>query len=266
MKRSLLIKVIIVLICLLVLFLLSTLQEGYEEGSNESSSIPLNLFQTWETKDLPPKMKELTETVQRENPEFNYQLFDASERAEFIRTHFDPDVLDAYETLVPGAYKADLWRYCVLYIHGGIYMDIKLEPEDDFRFKSIIDKEHFVVCRTDRQVWNAFMVCYPSNDKMLKCIRQIVENVRNEFYGDSPLATTGPFLLASFFTDEEIAGFDMELHTQLYENVETDFITILTEDGNKKSIIRKNNTIHSEQKSSTKHYSELWSERSIFKK
>ena len=47
--------------------------------------------------------------------------------------------------MVPGAYKADLWRYCILYIYGGIYIDIKLEPINGFRFRELLDKEYFVL-------------------------------------------------------------------------------------------------------------------------
>ena len=33
--------------------------------------------------------------------------------------------MDKYKAFKQGAHKADLWRYCVLYIHGGVYMDIE---------------------------------------------------------------------------------------------------------------------------------------------
>ena len=44
---------------------------------------------------------------------------------EFIKNNFDLDILNAYDILKPGAFKADLWRCCILYIYGGIYLDIK---------------------------------------------------------------------------------------------------------------------------------------------
>ena len=45
----------------------------------------------------------------------------------FIKSHFSKRVLYAYDKLIPGAFKADLWRYCIIYINGGIYIDIKYE-------------------------------------------------------------------------------------------------------------------------------------------
>ena len=33
------------------------------------------------------------------------------------------DVLKAYDKLIPEAFKADLWRYSIIYKKGGCYMD-----------------------------------------------------------------------------------------------------------------------------------------------
>jgi len=88
--------------------------------------IPLAIYQTWSTKDLPPKMRERIELLKSQHPRFTHHLYDDNDCREFIKTHFKPDVLWAYDSLVPGAYKADLWRLCILFINGGIYVDIKM--------------------------------------------------------------------------------------------------------------------------------------------
>ena len=31
------------------------------------------------------------------------------------------ETLWCFDRLIPGAFKADLWRYCVMYITGGIF-------------------------------------------------------------------------------------------------------------------------------------------------
>lgn len=105
--------------------------------------IPLNLYQTWYTKKLPPKMKECVESLKKDNPEFNYYLYDDKDCEKFIKNNFDKKVLNAYKTLIPGAYKADLWRYCILYINGGIYLDIKYKCVDGFKLIELTDKEYF---------------------------------------------------------------------------------------------------------------------------
>ena len=60
-----------------------------------NSIIPLNIFQTWPSKDLPPKMKECVELLKKQNPRFTHYLFDDNECREFIKNHFNYEVLNA---------------------------------------------------------------------------------------------------------------------------------------------------------------------------
>lgn len=200
------------------------------EEKMKSAIIPFNIFQTWCDKKLPPKMKEYVERLKAENPEFTHHLYDDEDCRNFIKTNFDSDVLEAYDTLIPGAYKADLWRYCVLYKYGGIYLDIKFKSENGFKLIELTDKEYFVLerpyfdnishseelkiinnpnyykniyNRIDSVVWknkeiglyNAVMSCKQNSPILLECINQIVSNVKNKYYGHNPLYPTGPGLL-----------------------------------------------------------------------
>jgi mannosyltransferase OCH1-like enzyme len=187
-------------------------------NESENDKIPLKIFQTWHTKDLTEKMRETVEELKNSNQEFEHFLFDENECAEFIRSHFDERVVNAFNRLIPIAFKADLWRYCVLYIHGGIYLDIKFRCVNGFKFINIIDKEHFVLdCLLHpygdepyKGVWNAFMVTKPKSEKMHRCIHQIVENVENNDYCNGPYDVTGPVLLGNCFTIEEKKQFNMK--------------------------------------------------------
>jgi hypothetical protein len=166
--------------------------------------IPLNIFQTWVTHDLPPRMAECVEALKRANPEFQHYLYDDNECLAFLKKNFDTDVVYAYQKLVPGAFKADLWRYCVLYIYGGVYLDIKYHCVNGFKLINLTDDEYFVMDRYQMldkyAVYNAFMVVKPQNEILHQCIRKVVENVRSEFYGDNPLEITGPLMMVQFFT------------------------------------------------------------------
>ncbi len=85
------------------------------------SVIPCHLYTCWHTKEIPPLMKENYDILVRDNPEIQVHLYDENECRAFIKLHFDQTVVDAYDALIPCSYKADLWRYCVLYTHGGIH-------------------------------------------------------------------------------------------------------------------------------------------------
>ena len=78
---------------------------------------------------LPPKMYECVYrnlTMNRVGVDCIHYLFNDADCRAFIMNQYPPDVLMAYDRLIPTAFKADLWRYCVLYKYGGVYLDIKL--------------------------------------------------------------------------------------------------------------------------------------------
>ena len=77
---------------------------------------------------LPPKMYECIVSnliYNRVGIDCIHYLYNDDDCRAFIRDAFPPDVVAAYDLLIPTAFKADLWRYCVLYKFGGVYLDIK---------------------------------------------------------------------------------------------------------------------------------------------
>ena len=187
--------------------------EGYLMEPNPAPVIPLDIYQTWHTKDLPPKMRECVETLKKQNPEFQHHLYDEAECYQFIKDNFDPEVAEAYDALIPKSYKSDLWRFCVLYKRGGIYLDIKYYGVNGFKLINLTDKEYFVydsTCSTmDGKkvdgVYTAIIVALPGNEKLKKSIDLIVKNVKTKYYGKSHLEPTGPLLLSKPFSEEEFA-------------------------------------------------------------
>jgi mannosyltransferase OCH1-like enzyme len=86
--------------------------------------IPKKIIQTWDTKIFSPEFQTIIDTWKIKNPAYDYYLFDEKERHEFIETHFNSIILETYDSIIPGAHKADFFRYCYLYIEGGISTDI----------------------------------------------------------------------------------------------------------------------------------------------
>ena len=204
-------------------FLASFLKRAVEsfEPASATPVIPLHIYQTWKTKKLPRRMQECVEKLKRMNPEFTHHLYDDADCEQFIRKHYGEDVAKAYTTLVPGAYKADLWRYCVLHQNGGIYLDIKYCNTDKCTLMDFVDKEYFVYDSTAVEstskigIYNGLMICRPGNPKLGNCIQQIVKNVNSRFYGTNPLDITGPTLLVPYFSEDEVAEIRNEL---VYDN------------------------------------------------
>ena len=187
--------ILLLLLLLFTFFVISSKSRKYEKY--ESKNIPLKIYQTWNTKNLSKPMKETVENLKKQNPEFEYFLFDDNDCIEFIYKYFHKDILDAFNKLKPGAYKADLWRLCVLYINGGVYIDIKMSCVNNFKLIEIIDKEHYVKDRswTKGKIYNGFLVCKEGNPFLIDCINQIVTNTKSNYYGDVAVDPTGPGLL-----------------------------------------------------------------------
>lgn len=182
------------------------------------SIIPLKIYQTWTTLELPPKMKENVELLKRQNPEFEYYLFDDKMCREFIKNNFSTDsgILWAFDKLRPGAYKADLWRYCVLFINGGIYLDIKYSCVKNFKLINLTDKEYFVrdrICNDNNGIYQAFIVSLPNNPILMSCINDIVDKCKHNNYDSDEiynfLDLTGPGLVGHYFKTSTINNLDL---------------------------------------------------------
>ena len=175
--------------------------EGVTQNGAEQDVIPLHVYQTWSTTELLPGMKQCRELLQSQNPEFTFHLFDDDACRGFIRDNFDSRVLNAYDTLIPTAYKADLWRYCVLYNRGGVYLDCKYYCLNEFKLINLIRGEHLTwdVNKNVGDVFNAVMVCAPRTELMRAAIERVVANVEERLYLNGVLAITGPAMLGDVY-------------------------------------------------------------------
>lgn len=168
--------------------------------------IPLNMFTTWHDKNFPPRMKSSVEKMKADNPEFTLTIFDEEDCRQFIIDNFSPEVIEAYDNIIPKAYKSDLWRLCVLYILGGVYFDIKYHTVNGFKLINLTYKNYFVrdLPGSGAGVCNGFMISNKNNPILLNAINNIVDNVKNKYYGSSSLSPTGPRLLKTHFSKEDL--------------------------------------------------------------
>ena len=239
------------------------LNTSFELKENYNSIIPLNLYTCWHTKNLPPLMKKNYILLIENNPEFSHYLYDENDCRGFIKNNFSIDVYNAYNKLIPCAYKADLWRYCVLYVNGGVYVDIKYSCTNGFKFIALTEKEHFVRDVQEKSVYNALIVTLPKNEILLKTINKIVENVKNIYYGENPLYITGPKLLANCFSQEEINNMELYHGYSVIENKLNEYYIIYGSG----IILKFFNEYRQEQSKyqKNKHYDTLWNEKKVYR-
>jgi hypothetical protein len=91
--------------------------------------IPKIIWQTheWEYQDLPEVFKKTSYTWRNLNPEWEYRYFSGKDREYFISEHY-PLLLETYLEPTPfepiKVRQADIWRYCIVHKHGGVYADM----------------------------------------------------------------------------------------------------------------------------------------------
>ncbi|KAK9459257.1 uncharacterized protein V1516DRAFT_679427 [Lipomyces oligophaga] len=95
-----------------------------QAGSYDPSVWPNLIFQT--ASSLDPKLREAFSTWPRMNPEYQHRLVDDKGGKEFVSTVYAsvPEIVETYMTFPQAVLKADLLRYLILYMHGGVYSDL----------------------------------------------------------------------------------------------------------------------------------------------
>lgn len=95
--------------------------------TNVDQSIPLKLWQTYKDTSALSLAEPYIESWRTLNPDYSYSFMVDDEIDTFIHDHFDRATLDVFRALPLGVMRADMWRYAVLYIEGGVYADLDAE-------------------------------------------------------------------------------------------------------------------------------------------
>ena len=161
--------------------------------SSPERSIPHLIHGTFDILVVHSTMKRAIDTWVRDYPQDDYRYHTDLDRQSLLREHF-PRAFAAYGKLIPGAYRADLWRAAALFHYGGMYVDIKMCSQRSLQ--SIIDNHDLVVCldRLPRTIFNAIAAARPRHPYFELVIKTICHNVETRSYGNPPhpLNITGP--------------------------------------------------------------------------
>lgn len=113
-----------------------------------------------------------------------------------IEENFEEKILNAYDKLIPGAFKSDIWRLCALYLYGGIYSDVHIIPDEKSNPNIVLDSADYVFCIdypvSSKYIYNAMMKMPKNSPVALKILDTIVDNVQKEKYPSCDLDVTGP--------------------------------------------------------------------------
>lgn len=213
---------------------------------------------------------------------FGKNYFFTNEMCDDFMKHFDERVYLAYKSLVPKAYRSDLWRLCVLFKYGGLYTDISLKITKNIDYFKNYD---FVLCEDTNKgdIYNAILYFKKPKHSLLKFwIEKIVENIEKKNYGSNALDITGPKCLGRLLLQKY--PIQWKYGTNILENEKVLFLKCkyykkhFLEPGyntqifhNEKVIIKRNRDYKNmkkyfSQNSKTNSYNDLWGKKQVYQK
>lgn len=159
---------------------------------SDDASIPKIIWMTYHKKDrIPQKVYDNLHTYAND---YSCHILDDTEGYEFITKHFSTQVSSKFVEL-NGAHKADLLRYCLLYVHGGIYIDIKTKlimPVSNL-ITSIVERSQkhscgvpiiTVLSMISDTIYQGVIATAPKQDFFLKLIDYIVRTPLSDTVSD----------------------------------------------------------------------------------
>ena len=159
------------------------LKNTHKSNNFETTVIPKKVMQTYfDISKIPQKV--YTNIAEYANG-FEHIIYDDNLALLFLDEFYSKDVVNAFNKLQNGAHKADLLRYCLLYIYGGIYLDIKTElitPLTDI-FYSNSDIDIYVVLQHAKNgIYNGVIAAKPRNKIFLELIDHMVYITYTKYY------------------------------------------------------------------------------------
>lgn len=164
------------------------------------SLIPKKIYQSWKTKELPENMKANVEKLRAMNPEYEYELYDDDDCKRFLLENFGENYANAFDSVLPGVFKCNIWKYAILYKQGGVYLDLDTIPlvplgeiigEKD-RLVAVIDSDAPV-----SSIFQGFLACAPGHPVLLYALEMSILNIAmRRSDGCHPFSITGPMVMA----------------------------------------------------------------------
>lgn len=181
-------------------------------------AIPKIIHQVWEGRtepSMPTRLQILARSWKRNNPDWEYHLWNGKEMDELVETYF-PEYLTLYKGFPYSVQRWDTIRYMILYLYGGVYVDLDSEcfrPIDNLLKNKVMcfgeePPSNNVYPDIDLLIGNAFMASEPKHESWLKILKEIQKVMKQEHPKDgrAVVYTTGPLMLSKLFPNLQKLG------------------------------------------------------------
>jgi hypothetical protein len=147
--------------------------------ATQGDSIPKIIYQTYFNKSLIPK--KVYDNIALYASGYKHVIFDDTDCMDFLEVHFGDQIKNVFKALT-GAHRADLFRYAVMYIRGGIYLDIKTQLISDISLIfSSTQTSYFVASYVTGTIYDGVIAAPPGIPLFHTMVRTVKEWVDNTY-------------------------------------------------------------------------------------
>ena len=116
---------------------------------------------------------------------YEVKIYNDNMCMQFLEKYYGKEAVKIFNNMEIGAHKAEFWRYCILYVFGGYYFDIKTDFQT--HINNIFDNKkektwYTVLCSSKNCLYNGIIVTPPHNPVILDAIKHIYNNPKPSDY------------------------------------------------------------------------------------
>jgi mannosyltransferase OCH1-like enzyme len=152
---------------------------NYQISSYEAASvigntklIPKNVFQTYKSRLVDKETFNKINSFRINNPTFNFHFHDDIDMEKYMAQNWGHrKIFEIFKNIDFGAAKADIWRYCILYQFGGVYLDF--DSSIAFPLESIPSEANEIISFESNQLNSIISEVYtPNFNYLLEIIKK----------------------------------------------------------------------------------------------
>lgn len=179
--------------------------------------IPKVIVQYFPNPELPKRILVRSKSWKVNHPRFSFEVYSMESAQQFIKSHFDQHVMDAFNSCDQQTMKQDIFRLAYLYKLGGIFVDINcfclgnLLPILEQTPELIVD--HNASCVFGKHI----LACHPGNHFVKRALGNVLGNFM-EYSRENRWFRTGPGLVTKSICSS-LAAFVGEKNFRLWPRV-----------------------------------------------
>ena len=145
---------------------------------------------------MAPKMRSNLEKWIKKNDDYKFVFFDDIEQLNWMK-HNCSEYWPAWDDMQLPAARADLFRYCILFMNGGVWSDVDIEviqPLHTFITSAELVVVHDGGMSGDQFLYNAFLATVPKHPVLKRAMDIIMEHYQTRLEKGA-VFVTGPHVL-----------------------------------------------------------------------